>query len=128
MFYAALSYLVHVEKVDDITELVKSLQARFSLFPYQDGTHLHAAFGHLVGYTSAYYTYMWSLVIAKDLFSAFDQDDLFDTTTSYRYRDIVLAAGGSSDAADLVTEFLGRPYEFAAFIRWLETAPTLSRT
>jgi thimet oligopeptidase len=128
MFYATLSYLVHVEKVDDITELVKSLQARFSLFPYQDGTHMHAAFGHLVGYTSAYYTYMWSLVIAKDLFSAFDQDDLFDTTTSYRYRDIVLAAGGSSDAADLVTEFLGRPYEFTAFIRWLETAPTLSHT
>jgi thimet oligopeptidase len=128
MFYAALSYLVHVEKVDDITELVKSLQNRFSLFRYQDGTHMHAAFGHLVGYTSAYYTYMWSLVIAKDLFSAFDRDDLFDTTTSYRYRDIVLAAGGSRDAADLVTAFLGRPYEFTAFIRWLETAPTLSRT
>ena len=36
------------------------------------------AFGHLDGYSSGYYTYMWSLVIAKDLFSAFDRDNLFD--------------------------------------------------
>ena len=39
---------------------------------------MFASFGHLGGYSSAYYTYMWSLVIAKDLFSAFDPDDLFD--------------------------------------------------
>ncbi len=39
---------------------------------------MFASFGHLGGYSSAYYTYMWSLVIAKDLFSAFDPDDLFE--------------------------------------------------
>ena len=53
------------------------------------------AFGHLDGYSSAYYTYMWSLVIAKDLFSAFDPDDLFDPEVARRYRDPVLAPGGS---------------------------------
>ena len=56
-------------------------------------THFHAAFGHLEGYGSAYYTYMWSLVIAKDLFSAFDRDDLFATEVAHRYRDRVLAPG-----------------------------------
>ena len=45
---------------------------------YVDDTHMFAGFGHLDGYSSGYYTYMWSLVIAKDLFSAFDPDDLFD--------------------------------------------------
>ncbi len=125
MFYAALSYVLHRQQVDDITEVLKTLQARFSPFPYQDGTHMHAAFGHLDEYSSGYYTYMWSLVIAKDLFSAFDRTNLFDTKTSYRYRDVVLAAGGSKDAADLVAEFLGRPYDSTAFTRWLQTAPTL---
>jgi thimet oligopeptidase len=125
MFYASLSYVLHNEEVDDITELVKTLQNSFSMFPYQEDTHFHAAFGHLEGYTSAYYTYMWSLVIAKDLFSAFDRDHLFDTTTSYRYRDTILAAGGSEDAADLVADFLGRPYNVEAFTRWLDTAPTI---
>ncbi|HSY16016.1 MAG TPA: M3 family metallopeptidase, partial [Jatrophihabitantaceae bacterium] len=62
---------------------------------------------------------MWSLVIAKDMFSAFDPSDLFDTRVSYRYRDAVLAPGGSRPAADMVADFLGRPYDFEAFARWL---------
>ena len=70
-------------------------------------------------YSSGYYTYMWSLVIAKDLFSAFDPDDLFDLEVAGRYRDRVLAPGGSRDAADLVADFLGRPFTFDAYAAWL---------
>ena len=36
-----------------------------------------------------------------------------------RYRDRVLAPGGSADAADLVADFLGRPFSFDAFEAWL---------
>ena len=61
----------------DITATVRDLQQRYDLFEYVEGTHFHASFGHLTGYSSGYYTYMWSLVIAKDLFSAFDPGDLF---------------------------------------------------
>jgi thimet oligopeptidase len=32
----------------------------------------------------------------------------------------VLAQGGRRDAADLVADFLGRPYDFGAFQRWLD--------
>ena len=119
MFYAALSYHVHHRVPDDVTDLVRDLQARYDLFGYVPGTHFHASFGHLEGYTSGYYTYMWSLVIAKDMFSAFDEDDLFDDAITHRYRDRVLAAGGSRDAADLVEDFLGRSYTFDAFEAWL---------
>jgi thimet oligopeptidase len=62
---------------------------------------------------------MWSLVIAKDMFSAFDEGDLFAEEVAHRYRDRVLAAGGSKDASDLVEHFLGRPYTFDAFEAWL---------
>ena len=89
------------------------------MFPYVDDTHMFAGFGHLDGYSSGYYTYMWSLVIAKDLFSAFDPDDLFDPEVAHRYRDLILAPGGARDAADLVEEFLGRPYTFDAYGEWL---------
>lgn len=119
MFYAALSYHVHHRVPEDTTALVRELQSRYDLFGYVPETHFHASFGHLEGYTSAYYTYMWSLVIAKDMFSAFDEDDLFDADVAVRYRDRVLAAGGSKDAADLVEDFLGRPYTFDAFEAWL---------
>jgi thimet oligopeptidase len=119
MFYAALSYHVHHRVPEDTAALVRELQARYDMFGYVPGTHFQASFGHLEGYTSGYYTYMWSLVIAKDMFSAFDEDDLFDQAIAQRYRDKVLAPGGSRDAADLVEGFLGRPYTFDAFEAWL---------
>ncbi|GAA1159810.1 M3 family metallopeptidase [Nocardioides aquiterrae] len=119
MFYAAMSYWFHTSRPDDLTAAMRELQERYSPFAYIDGTHMFASFGHLSGYSSAYYTYMWSLVIAKDLFSAFDPADLFDPVVAGRYRDRVLAPGGSRDAADLVADFLGRPYTFDAYAAWL---------
>ncbi len=119
MFYAAMSYWFHTDRPADLTASMRELQARYSPFAYIDDTHMFASFGHLSGYSSAYYTYMWSLVIAKDLFSAFDPADLFASDVAGRYRDRVLAPGGSRDAADLVADFLGRPYTFDAYAAWL---------
>jgi len=119
MFYAAMSYWFHASRPADLTAAMRDLQERYSPFRYIEGTHMFAGFGHLSGYSSAYYTYMWSLVIAKDLFSAFDTADLFDPAVAGRYRDRVLAPGGSRDAADLVADFLGRPYTFDAYAAWL---------
>ncbi|HCB04307.1 MAG TPA: M3 family metallopeptidase [Nocardioides sp.] len=120
MFYAAVSYWFHTERPADLTAKQIELQERYSPYRYIDDTHFFANFGHLGGYSSAYYTYMWSLVIAKDLFSAFDPDDLFAADVAGRYRDRVLAPGGTKDAADLVADFLGRPYTFDAYAAWLE--------
>jgi thimet oligopeptidase len=120
-FYAAVSFFLHRDGPTDRTAEVERLQDRYDLYSYIEGTHMQANFGHLTGYSSAYYTYMWSLVIAKDLFSAFNPVDLFDQSVAGRYRDLVLAPGGSKDAADLVHDFLGRDYSFDAFAAWLES-------
>ena len=45
--------------------------------------------------------------------------DLFDAEVAGRYRDRILAPGGTADAADLVADFLGRPYTFDAYAAWL---------
>lgn len=119
MFYAALSLMIHQHRPEDLTQAVQQIQERYSVLPYIEGTHMHCAFGHLDGYSSGYYTYMWSLVIAKDMFSAFDRGDMFEPTIAASYRDKVLARGGSDDAADLVADFLGRPYTFDAYAAWL---------
>ena len=119
MSYAARSYYFHAAQHDDLTAYGDELQRRYSVFPPLEGAHMHCSFGHLDGYSSGYYTYMWSLVIAKDLFSAFDPDDLFAADVATAYRDRVLAMGGRRDAADLVADFLGRPYSFDAWASWL---------
>ena len=121
VFYAAISVGIHADVPDDLTAYIDDLAKRYMPFERIPGTHKHTSFGHLAdeGYGSSYYTYLWSLVIAKDLFSAFDPDDLMAPDVARRYRDTVLAAGGSRDAADLVGSFLGRPTSADTFDRWL---------
>lgn len=80
--------------------------------------HLYASFGHLAGYSSAYYTYLWDKVIAEDFFQQFDHKNLLSGPTPMRYRRVVLEPGGSMSANDLVKNFLGRPQTIDAFKRW----------
>ena len=96
------------------------LQARYTPFRHVEGTYFHESFGHLDGYSAIYYTYMWSLVIAKDLFGEFRAAGLMDPATAARYRRAVLEPGGSRPAAALVQDFLGRPSGFEAYRAWLE--------
>lgn len=122
MFYAALSLRCHDQDPThlDPTALTQELQQRYSPFAYVDNTYFHYSFGHLESYSATYYTYMWSLVIAKDLFQTFEQHGLLNRDAAMRYRRCILEPGGSQDAADLVRTFLGRDYTFDAFSRWLE--------
>ena len=102
----------------DTTAIVFDASREFSRIVMPEGTAMQASFGHLEGYTALYYTYMWSLVIAKDMHGAFT-NGLMDPVQAKRYRDLVLAPGGTKPAGDLVTDFLGRPYGFESFKEWL---------
>jgi Zn-dependent oligopeptidase len=126
MFYAAVSLELHRRDPGalDPTRVVAELQEAYTPFRHVDGTYFQLSFGHLDGYSAIYYTYMWSLVIAKDLFGAFRKDDLLDPEPAARYRRAVLEPGGSRPAAELVQAFLGRPFSFDAFSRWLDTPET----
>jgi thimet oligopeptidase len=126
VFYTAVSYEVHLPASGDLDALVADLSRRYDPTAPSGGGHIHAGFVHLIDYASTYYTYQWSLVIAKDLFSAFDPNDLLDSEMGTQYRDAILAPGGGRDAALLVEDFLGRPYSFEPYRRWLtgtEPAP-----
>jgi thimet oligopeptidase len=121
IFYAAISLAFHRADPDTLDQLaeVKRLQKHYTPFGYVAGTKFHASFGHLVGYSAMYYTYQWSLVIAKDLLTPFERAGLMATDVTRAYRDKVLVPGGSRDAAELVRDFLGREYDFAAYERYL---------
>ena len=84
-----------------------------------DDARLWANFGHLAGYSSAYYTYMWDKVISEDFFGQFDQKNLLGGDAPMRYRRVVLEPGGSVSANTLVSNFLGRPQNITAFQQWL---------
>jgi len=112
VFYGMIDFTLH-DKYDPTsttttTDIVEELQNKITLYPYLDGTHMQAAFGHLMGYAAGYYGYLWSLVYAEDMFSVFEKNGVMDDATGLRYRDIILSNGGSRDELEMVVEFLGR--------------------
>ncbi len=121
MWLAAISLQFHNRdpKNLDTTALMHELQRRYTPYEPVPENHFQAAFGHLDGYSAVYYTYMWSLVIAKDMYSEFAKGDIMDPAVALKYRRMVLEPGGSKPAADLVKDFLGRPYAFTSYERWL---------
>lgn len=124
MFYASISLNFHTADPGklDMTAEIKKLQTELTPFPYVEGTAFHNSFGHLNGYSAMYYTYMWSLVIAKDLLTPFKKHGLMNTEWTHKYRDTILVPGGTRDAADLVADFLGRKFNYKAFEDYLNGA------
>lgn len=120
VFFAAYSFFLHRQdpKALDIDAFTSEMYKSFSPYAAIQGSHFYASFEHLVGYSSSYYTYQWSLVIAKDLFTLFEGKEL-DPAPMKRYRQIVLEQGAMKDASVLVEEILGRPYNLDAYRKWL---------
>ena len=74
--------------------------------------HATPHFAHVFsgdGYSSGYYSYMWSEVMDADAFDAFrEAGGAFDAATAQKLYDHILSAGGSRDEAELYTTFRGR--------------------
>jgi thimet oligopeptidase len=119
--YTALSYHIYDAKPQDVNldAITERDTVKYTLFAPLAGAHLYTSFGHLAGYSSAYYTYMWDKVIAEDFFEQFDSKNLLAGDTPLRYRRTVLEPGGSVSANDLVQNFLGRPQSMGALQRWM---------
>ena len=74
--------------------------------------HATPHFAHVFsgdGYSSGYYSYMWSEVMDADAFEAFTEaGDPFDGETAAKLERFILSAGGSEDAAVLYEKFRGK--------------------
>ena len=121
LYYTTLSLNLHDQDPAGIDPdvMTRELYGRFQPWIWLDGNKMYASFGHLTGYSSNYYTYMFDKVIALDFFGQFDPKDLLSGDAGERYRRTVLEQGGSKPAKELVRDFLGRGEEFAAFSKWL---------
>lgn len=81
------------------------------------------AFGHIFegGYAAGYYSYKWAEVLSADAFAAFEEAGLEDEeaikATGKRYRDTVLALGGSKHPMEVFKTFRGREPSTSPLLR-----------
>ncbi len=84
-------------------------------------------FSHIFGggYAAGYYSYKWAEVLSADAFSAFEEmrdarrgaNGVIDSAIGARFRDEVLAVGGSRPAAESFRAFRGREPRVDALLR-----------
>jgi len=121
IFYGTLDMTFH-DKYDangakSTTELVRELQNDITLYKFQEGTHFEAGFGHLNGYAAGYYSYLWALVFADDMFSVFEQNGIMNQETGLKLKEVVLERGSTIEEMEIVKEFLGREPNEEAFLK-----------
>jgi Zn-dependent oligopeptidase len=101
------SYNRHHQKL--IKQFVGVAPHKESLFP--------AGFGHMSGYDSLYYSYLWALVYAEDVFSVFKDSGIINKTIGARYRKEILEFGASRSETKSVEAFLLRKPNNKAFLK-----------
>lgn len=99
---------------ESVFDVQKRIDAKTSLMPPLEEDRFLCSFGHIFagGYSAGYYSYKWAEVLSADAFSAFEEAGLEDESavaaTGRRFRETVLALGGSKHPMEVFEEFRGR--------------------
>ncbi len=120
--FSKTDLLLHMGPVDDADAVRRGMFEHFGL-PTIEGDRFLCAFSHIFagGYAAGYYGYKWSEVMSADCYGAFEEAGLGDDEAlrrvGARYRETLLALGGSRPALDVFREFRGRDPEIGALLR-----------
>jgi oligopeptidase A len=118
IYFATLDLELH-DRFDpqqgDLLKLQAKVAAENTVIPPLAEDRFLCGFSHIFagGYAAGYYSYKWAEVLSADAFAAFEEAGLDDAAklaeTGRRFRDTVLALGGSQPPAVVFEKFRGRP-------------------
>jgi oligopeptidase A len=127
LFFATVDLELHHRLDPDGSEtpldVVARVAQRTTVMPPLPEDRFLCSFTHIFGgsYAAGYYSYKWAEVLAADAFGAFEEAGLDDpgavAATGRRYRDTILALGGSRHPMEVFEAFRGRPPSTAALLR-----------
>jgi oligopeptidase A len=95
-------------------DVERRIAATTTVLPPLPEDRFLCGFGHIFagGYAAGYYSYKWAEVLSADAFAAFEEAGLENAAAlravGRRYRDTVLALGGSRRAMEVFVDFRGR--------------------
>ena len=127
LYFGCTDLELHARFDPNGTETVFDVQRRIAektapMPPLPEDRFL-CSFGHIFagGYAAGYYSYKWAEVLSADAFAAFEEAGLDDgvalARTGRRYRDTILALGGSRPPMEVFKAFRGREPTTAALLR-----------
>ena len=118
-----LHYRYQTDGDESIWDVSRRIAAKSSILePLPEDAFL-CAFSHIFagGYAAGYYSYFWAEVLSADAFAAFEETGLNNeralAETGQRFRDTVLALGGSRHPMEVFKSFRGREPSTEALLR-----------
>jgi len=118
-----LHYRYRTDSDESIWDVSRRIAAKSSILePLPEDAFL-CAFSHIFagGYAAGYYSYFWAEVLSADAFAAFEETGLTNeralAETGQRFRDTVLALGGSRHPMEVFKSFRGREPSTEALLR-----------
>jgi oligopeptidase A len=108
---------------ETVFDIQRKVVEKTSVLPMLEEDRLLCSFSHIFsgGYAAGYYSYKWAEVLSADAFSAFEEAGLDNkeavAKVGRRFRDTVLALGGSRHPMDIFREFRGREPDPAPLLR-----------
>jgi peptidyl-dipeptidase Dcp len=69
------------------------------------------------GYASAYYAYQWTVMLADDAFSWFEQHGGLTRAGGQRFRDLILSRGHSADYGPMFRAFYGKDPDIGPMLK-----------
>ena len=100
-------------------DVVRTVRREVNVVPTADYDRRLDSFGHIFagGYAAVYYSYRWAEVLSADAYSLFEETGVLSPATGSRFRDEILARGGSRGALESFVAFRGRPPQIDALLR-----------
>jgi len=100
-------------------DLLRAVRREIAVVPRPDYDRAANAFTHVfaAGYAAGYYSYKWAEVLSADAYSLFEEQGVLSAEAGARFRDEVLARGGSRPALESFVAFRGRPPQIDALLR-----------
>lgn len=104
---------------DEIQNLLDSVRARTSLIKPPEYNKFQNGFSHIFsgGYSAGYYSYKWAEVLSADAYYAIVDEGVFGSELAHKYKEVVLARGGSQSMQELFVEMMGRECESKNLLR-----------
>ncbi|HEX5092856.1 MAG TPA: M3 family metallopeptidase [Burkholderiales bacterium] len=103
-----------------VLELLREVRAQVAVIVPPEWNRFPNSFSHIFGggYAAGYYSYKWAEVLSADAYAAFEEaPQILDARTGARFRDEILAVGGSRPAAESFRAFRGREPSVEALLR-----------
>ncbi|MEA1873767.1 MAG: gas vesicle protein GvpC [Bacteroidota bacterium] len=102
----------------NVIQFEHEIMAKTAILPQIDGAATSPTFAHIFagGYAAGYYGYKWAEVLDADAFASFKTEGIFNKATAARFRDEILARGGSRKEMDSYIAFKGREPKIDALL------------